>query len=313
MKVIRNCCWRAECPICYEKWASREAKRADERIKNVETLYKLNGTPLGPIRHFVLSPPQDKAKELIKTKKGYKKLKGWLDKALKKGGLTGYLPVFHSHRQRKKPRSRSYYLKYKNEKKFDVIKRNGKEIYMEHTGIWYISPHFHILGYGYLENAKYFQKDTGWVYKNKGIRDSVYNTIQYLLSHCGIATEQENHDGRPFQVVNWFGALSSYYVHIAKKEVEMHDIKCGICGEQMHEFKKIDDDLPIVQINDDGTMDWSNAEDMGVYTYKTTKITYGLAHLEQLNEKYEVGDSGFLRWRSKKKKHRKKWKGGISE
>jgi hypothetical protein len=81
----------------------------------------------------------------------------------------------------------------------------------------------------------------------------------------------------------------------------------------MHEFKKIDDDLPIVQINDDGTMDWSNAEDMGVYTYKTTKIVYGLAHLERLDEKYEVGDSGFLRWRSKKKKHKKKWKGGISE
>jgi len=48
-----------------------------------------------------------------------------------------------------------------------------------------VSPHFHILGYGWVHHVKENYESNGWIVKNLGIRNSVRATAHYQLSHCG--------------------------------------------------------------------------------------------------------------------------------
>ncbi|VUT26914.1 MAG: hypothetical protein MASP_01767 [Candidatus Methanolliviera sp. GoM_asphalt] len=227
--------------------------------------------PLGNIRHIIFSPSQREAKELMKTKKGFKRLKKEALKVIKSSGITGGLITFHAERH--------------------------------NEAGWYSSPHFHVLGYGYLKDARTFHKDTNWIYKNKGVRESVYSTIQYLLSHAGIAREQDSDDNkRPFQVVNWFGALSYYYVSRAEEIKKELTYPCKVCGAPLHQFTNVDEG------DEDEPINWSDAVDEGAYMVQIKEHRYELQHLKQLRARYEVGRDGFLRHRVQTREGRKRRK-----
>ena len=264
VKKICISCGKATCPICYEAWASKGAHVATDRIDKIEDLYSTIGMPLGDIRHIIFSPPQGEAKELMKTKSGFKRLRKQALAVIKSAGVVGGLIVFHAERHNR--------------------------------GGWYSSPHFHVLGYGYLEDVRTFHRRTGgWVYKNAGKRESVYATIRYQLSHCGIAIDRNlRNSGRPFQVVNWFGALSYYYISKAETVKEAITIDCKVCGEPLHSYR-------CVSASDNGSMDWSESVDDGVYYLKVKTVYYELRHLAQLHARYEVGMNGFLQNRKKTK------------
>lgn len=169
-KFITNSCNRPHCPVCYEQWAARLARRVSDRLIQSMHLYRPYGR--GNIKHYVFSPPQDYARELLSTLEGYKKLKAELRTLLKAQGYHGGVIIFHSHRTKNRVR---------------------------------FAPHFHIVGLGRIEaNSKDFYAQTGWIYKNKGNRKSVYHTVQYLLSHCGVLTDESI----TIQHTSWFGELS---------------------------------------------------------------------------------------------------------
>lgn len=168
---ITNNCNRPQCPTCYEQWAARLARRSSERLIQGGNLYRTKD-PLGGVKHYILSPPQEEAKELCGTLEGYRKLKAQLVKLLNGQGFHGGTIIFHSHRTNKRVR---------------------------------FAPHFHIVGYGsIMAKSNDFYAQTGWIYKNKGHRKSVYHTIQYQLSHCGVLHDESI----KMHHITWFGKLS---------------------------------------------------------------------------------------------------------
>jgi len=81
---------------------------------------------------------------------------------------------------------------------------------------WFYSPHFHVLGFGWIECVVENYQRNGWIVKNKGFRDSTFATIYYQLSHAGI--KKQNH------TLVWFGSLS-----YSKLKVEKEDSERNIC------------------------------------------------------------------------------------
>ncbi len=96
----------------------------------------------------------------------------------------------------------------------------------ELTKTWYLSPHFHVLGYGWVVKTKEGYNEHGWVVKNVGIRKTVSGTALYQLSHAGI------HD--KYHTVTWFGSLSYNKLHIPREIIEKE--VCPICGQELREI-----------------------------------------------------------------------------
>ena len=88
---------------------------------------------------------------------------------------------------------------------------------------WYFSPHFHIVGFGWIEGVGEIYKDTGYVVVNVGVRKSVAGTVLYQLSHCG--THQDYH------TITWFGALS--YNKLKVEPEERTGNTCPTCGRKL--------------------------------------------------------------------------------
>ncbi len=237
--VVMRSCHNPDCPICSESWSSRQAKNSADKSIQAYGLYKKEGFILGKIKHVVFSPPQDLAKELIRTPGGAKTLRSMAIKMVKKAGVVAGAIIFHPFRQ--------------NDPREDNYTENMPAY------VWYESPHFHVVGVGYLKKSDEFYASTGWIYKNIGRRETVKGTIKYTLTHCGIA------DG--FQAVTYFGLFSNNKVVIDKIEKVTEPIKCQACGEALHLYSLKDTDEGL-------EVDWD--DDLGVYLHVVVKKTYKL-------------------------------------
>jgi hypothetical protein len=88
---------------------------------------------------------------------------------------------------------------------------------------WYFSPHFHMIGYGWIEHTKEGYEAHGWVVKNVGLRKTVSGTALYQLSHAGVHEK--------YHTITWFGSLS-YNKLRAPPQPEKEEI-CPICGAKL--------------------------------------------------------------------------------
>jgi hypothetical protein len=88
--------------------------------------------------------------------------------------------------------------------------------------MWFYSPHFHIVGFGWIDGTQELYNKEGWIVKNKGIRESVFGTFHYQLSHCGIK--------KGVHSLVWFGDLS--YSKL-KMEKEPETNVCPICNAKL--------------------------------------------------------------------------------
>ncbi len=93
------------------------------------------------------------------------------------------------------------------------------------TRQFYYAPHFHLVGFGYMQNIAQTFSKYGWFIKYLGVRESVFQTISYLMSHCGI--RKGNH------TVTWIGRLSYSKLKVEK---ELPLTKCPCCGEKFIEI-----------------------------------------------------------------------------
>jgi hypothetical protein len=220
VKLIVNSCMRPQCPVCYEKWAAREAYRIDERFRRVP---KLSGerrglaesrTPWGVPIHVVISVPEFEAPlmDLVElTAKGGKfvkvngftKLKRKMAKIAKRVGFKGGCAIFHPFANEEVNEDENITVKvdpasgefdYKALKAY-FAKQN------KNVKLWYIRPHFHLIGYGWIEGTAEEYDRSGWVVKNLGVRDSVMCTALYQLSHAGYREGQHT--------VSWLGFMSN--------------------------------------------------------------------------------------------------------
>ncbi|MCG2701584.1 hypothetical protein L6273_00400 [Candidatus Parcubacteria bacterium] len=205
-KLLHQRCFRPECPVCYQAWGNREANRVVERLEAGEKLYHSEGKKLYRVRHIVFSPEQNTALELMGSVDGFKKLRCECNSVIKKAGLLGGCIIFHSHRK-------------------DIV---------DGVAVWFYSPHFHVLGYGYLINSdKFYVVSGGWIYKNKGVRNTVKGTISYLLTHSGLGYVEGI---RVFHSVTWFGIFG--YSRMVIKSVVRKVVyeQCEVCNADLHSY-----------------------------------------------------------------------------
>ena len=90
------------------------------------------------------------------------------------------------------------------------------------TGYLYDAPHFHVVGFGWLEGLAEAYKKNGWKVIPKGPRDSTFATVVYQLSHAGIRKGKHT--------LVWFGALS--YSEL-KVDNERENEVCPACGNEL--------------------------------------------------------------------------------
>jgi hypothetical protein len=252
--VATHSCHNPNCPVCYESWASRQAVNSSDRLIQAIGLYKHEGYVIGRVNHITFSPPQEMAKDLIRTSGGSRTLRTMAKDMAKRAGVRGGAMIFHPFRQND-PRENNY--------------REDLKPY-----VWYESPHFHVIGFGWLKKSDEFYNETGWIYKNIGRRETIKGTIKYTLTHCGIA------DG--FQAVTYFGLFSNNKIVVDKIEKVTEAIKCRGCGEALHLYGK--------RAGDNGyEVDWN--DDKGVYLQVVVKKTYKLREFVKGSYRKGIGQT----------------------
>lgn len=212
-------CHRPGCPTCYESWALREAEKATERLFEGQNLYRIAHKRI-ELRHLVFSPPQNKhkaIKQMIEQGR-YNVLKHQFIELMVKAGVKGGLIVSHFWRN--------------SQEKDDILSDNNNQDPFNAPNDkydWYFSPHFHIIGSGFLMDSDEFFAKTGWIYKNLGDRRSLKDTIYYLLTHC--ANHEKHH------AVTWFGLFSYNKIVKDYEETINVTVPCSACGKELHEYE----------------------------------------------------------------------------
>jgi len=159
------------------------ARESNKATKRIEKYEKKSGKHA---KHIIVSPPQ------WLHRKSKKELSKMCYKILKDVGCIGGTVIFHPFR---------YDKRFKD---------------------WYYSPHFHIIGFGWIECVTENYQKNGWLVKNKGFRDSTFATFYYQLSHAGI--KKHNH------ALVWFGDLSYSKLKVEKEE---YNEDCPYCRAKL--------------------------------------------------------------------------------
>jgi hypothetical protein len=198
VKVIKHSCMRAECPICFEGWAGKEAEKIVHRLQQ----YYGRGQPI----HVTASVPHGLYNEgmISLRKKSYK--------IMKKVGFIGGVCISHPFREA------CQICGFEKDWNTKTCVNCGASQFR-----WYFSPHFHFLGYGWLRGIKKNYEETGWVVKNLGVRKTLHGTAMYQLSHAGVH--------KKYHTVTWFGRLS-YNNFKCKKLVRKEDV-CPLCNNSL--------------------------------------------------------------------------------
>ena len=188
VKTFQNQCFSGNCEECASSWISREANKSTTRLNHYENLTNEKS------KHIIVSPPA------WLLDKPIPELRKEVYKILKNLNSKGGCLIPHPFRA------------YKQTQLDGQVK-----------SIWFPRIHFHVVGYGWLGNTAENFRKSGWVVKNKGIRESNYGTIRYLLSHAGIK--------KGFHTLTWFGDLSYSKLIMTKYENELN--LCPYCSEKM--------------------------------------------------------------------------------
>jgi len=201
VETYRRSCFRSECPVCYEKWAGKGAGKIDHRIEAGR------GKGWGRPIHLVESPPEGDVRLL-----DYPALRKRAYEVAKMSGLKGGCCIFHPYRR----------------KCFacGAIVKEGYEscFFCGNTAkIWVFSPHFHMIGYGWIRGTAKGYKEHGWVVKNVGVRKSVSATAFYQLSHAGVHQK--------FRTITWFGKMS--YNNFKSPPMPKEEHRCPICEQKL--------------------------------------------------------------------------------
>jgi hypothetical protein len=200
-KVMQSC-FRASCPVCYEKWMAKEAHAIEYRLGKIKEKMKW----LGGEKHIIVSVP---IHDWYLVEKDYPKLRRIVYKKAVKVGFKGGCLIFH-HLRRK--------CRYCD----SIIDYNDKCCHKCGSTLtsWYFSPHFHLIGFGWIDNVAQEYLDSGYVIKNLGYRDSVFSTAFYQLSHAAIHEK--------YHTVTWFGVCAYNKVKVEPDTSTFN--RCPVCG-----------------------------------------------------------------------------------
>ena len=286
-EVAHHWCHKPSCPVCWRNgWLNRAAERSTQKIMGVHELHRQAGAKPGYLIHVVFSPkdfPDPSRWDIEKERARVYNI-------IASAGIKAAGVVCHCYRITTdgKDAYREYRNEYKNsgqdpgdiEKKWDWI-INHK---LWHYCYW--SPHWHIVGWGWLEKADEWHEKTKlagdtWIYKNKGIRKTygeVFGTLRYILSHTALFKTPA---GNTRQCITYMGRLGNAIVEIEKDEngnpkiyQDIHQPICPKCNGYVHEcipawknFNLPDNECWTVE-----NIDWENTQVTDTDFYKITKV-----------------------------------------
>lgn len=219
IRRVYHSCDRPECPVCFRRWAIKQADRVEQQFK---PFYVKFGCP----EHIIVSCP------VADYGLPYEKLKVKALKAAKGRGFLGGFMIFHAQRYHR-----------------------ANETYLGESAHWFYAPHFHFLGFldgGYgacrgckkskLEcwNCSGFEGLTrrlnlkdGYIVKVKGARKTVFGTAYYQLNHATIVFGKvRSHVG------SWVGVMAYTKHKLVVGERKKKHV-CPICGHDLVPVKYV--------------------------------------------------------------------------
>jgi len=197
VEIRRRTCLRAECPVCYEKWAGKEASKIVYRLGHYHLKH-------GRVIHVVLSP---------RSHQNIEKLRKEAYKLAREAGILGGVLIVHPFRRV------CVFCGSQPSHGYRSCPECGGSSFR-----WVWSPHFHVLGYGWVKNTAQIYARTGWVIKNLGVRKTVGGSALYQLSHAGV--KKKTH------TITWFGQLAYNKLKIPKM-LKPEKPKCPLCGNEL--------------------------------------------------------------------------------
>lgn len=197
-----------ECPACTRKWINRRAPAAAARV--IGSVYWHEGVSADPV-HVTLSPPPNERAPLwegmeMDTGAVMKIARQKARKTAKKAGIRGGVLVFHAHR-----------CKFQND---------AKGRYDNSPLVW--SPHWHVVGGGWVIGTRAIYEETGWVVVNHGVRFDTEGSIRYLMDHCAWV---ENGDA-----LTYFGYATAHKTRVKKLESFFEACRCKGCGSTVTRY-----------------------------------------------------------------------------
>ena len=170
IKAARIHCWRLSCPNCMNDVCMKRGAQIEKKVLAYADLQRRAGLRVPALKHWVFSPPQEWAKEVMRDADRYPELVKLVQLVMIDNGFLGGVMVFHPWRLQ--------------------------------DDEWVLGPHFHIVGYGYVDNrriAKRYDCVVKQVHPGERIR-SVRQTIAYLMTHAGIGYAERNEDDIDFSM-----------------------------------------------------------------------------------------------------------------
>lgn len=231
MKAIGNHCGSLKCKNCMNSAAMNAGIRIEDRIMTPIDIAERNGSKNLVPKHWTISPPQKWMKGIAQRSDHFSALVDDLVALLPLYGIISGAILFHPWR----------------------LNQEGTR--------WEFSPHFHLVGYGHLQNESlrkefisineklggiWTDEDgevESWVIKNIHPNEpmrSIRHTLGYILTHVGIGTFI--HD------VNWDLAAEDVLIPAVTKGLDVFakeistieynaDWKeCGLYAEHLDEF-----------------------------------------------------------------------------
>lgn len=220
VQKFRRNCGRASCPVCYESWAGKLAHGIEARVQKVLKNDREGSNVLGNPIHVAISPSEDlfwSSKESLNDN-NYEILRDMVYEKARYVGLKTGSVIFHPFRRKCRFCGHSPIP-------------NGKDPCCPECGsksfVWYFSPHFHVIGFGWIDGDKVAElyKKEGWITKNLKVRESVGGTALYQLSHAGVHED--------YHTVTYFGRLDWCDPPV------IHSEKCPYCGASLRPVKPL--------------------------------------------------------------------------
>lgn len=208
-----NDCDKRECPVCYNRWAARTARRIDHKLR-----YYKPETHRKRFIHLMLQPPHGKHGD-ITVNDAWNVLQVFMSKFSVRSWFAGGVGVRHDWQGG------------------DHETHSG--VNGEVSGVWREGKHFHFVVDGYLDYSDQgeFFRATGWFIKDLRRRKTNWGTFRYLLSHASFK--------KGTHAVKYFGALS-YRNHKTPDQFPFRrafkiykDISCPVCHSKMEKVGMI--------------------------------------------------------------------------
>jgi hypothetical protein len=211
---IMRSCDRWECPVCYERAASRAARRIEAQwFGKIEAYTREWGHVDERPQHYTWSLSSQQYEYVV----GWQDSDAWVAwykneavKAMKRYsvGVFGGVVVVHPWRK----------------KHADGSACEHRECDERHVWVW--GPHVHFVGWGRFIPSH--QVNGGWIYKHiqdRGSRD-IWATCFYQLTHGAIIPGK--------QAYSWVGLMSSHAMSLVKKVSFWSFDVCPDCGEPIY-------------------------------------------------------------------------------